>query len=146
MTWRTLHASLNFAPLYHEQGVRINYPRKNRWYQFSKSQISLLTYRTYDRMSQHFRIVRMTFDFFPPDSKTSLHFQTDFRIWSDFANNHSTAFPLSLTSRYSAMCSHASSSWFSSRMTSNISGGHWANFSAATNWTFIFRDWAWNFF
>lgn len=36
------------------------------------------------------------------------------------------------TSRYSAMCSQASSSWFSSRITSNISGGHWANFSAAT--------------
>lgn len=36
------------------------------------------------------------------------------------------------TSRYSAMCSHASSNWFSSNITSNISCGHWANFSAAT--------------
>ena len=37
------------------------------------------------------------------------------------------------------MCSHASSSWFSSRMISNISGGHCANFSAATIWTLRLR-------
>lgn len=36
------------------------------------------------------------------------------------------------TSKYSAMCSQASSNWFSSNITSNISEGHWANFSAAT--------------
>lgn len=41
-------------------------------------------------------------------------------------------------SRYSAMCSHASSSWFSSSITSNISGGHWASFSAATICTLRF--------
>jgi hypothetical protein len=29
--------------------------------------------------------------------------------------------------------------WFSSKMTSNISGGHWASFSAATICTFKFR-------
>lgn len=39
-------------------------------------------------------------------------------------------------SRYSAKCSQASSSWFSSKITSNISGGHCASLSAATNWTF----------
>lgn len=37
------------------------------------------------------------------------------------------------------MCSHASSSWFSSRIISNISGGHWASFSAATIWTLRLR-------
>ncbi|KAE9523245.1 hypothetical protein AGLY_016345 [Aphis glycines] len=42
-------------------------------------------------------------------------------------------------SKYSDMCSHASSSWFSSNITSNISGGHWANFSEATICTFRCR-------
>lgn len=44
-------------------------------------------------------------------------------------------------SRYSAMCSHASSSWFSSRITSNMSGGHCDSFSAATIWTLRLRAW-----
>ena len=42
-------------------------------------------------------------------------------------------------SRYSFTCSHASSSWFSSRMTSNISGGHCDSFSAATICTLRWR-------
>lgn len=45
-----------------------------------------------------------------------------------------------LTSKYSAMCSQASSNWFSSNITSNMSCGHWANFSAATICTFKFFD------
>lgn len=42
-------------------------------------------------------------------------------------------------SKYSEMCSQASSSWFSSSITSNISGGHWASFSDATICTFRCR-------
>lgn len=47
-----------------------------------------------------------------------------------------------LTSKYSAKWLQASSNWFSSRMTSNISGGHWLSFSAATIWTDKFFAWA----
>jgi len=46
---------------------------------------------------------------------------------------------LQYASKYSATCSHASSNWFSSRMTSNISGGHCASFSAATICTLRWR-------
>lgn len=46
------------------------------------------------------------------------------------------------TSKYSAKWLQASSSWFSSKITSNISGGHWLSFSAATIWTDKFFAWA----
>lgn len=62
-------------------------------------------------------------------SPISLHFKPNISKKNEEANYFRN------TSKYSAMCSQASSSWFSSSITSNISFGHWASFSAATIWT-----------
>ena len=59
--------------------------------------------------------------------------------WMDMFNYHSSPTPY----KSSSSSISTSSSWFSSSMTSNISGGHWASFSAATSCTLMFRDCAW---
>ena len=45
------------------------------------------------------------------------------------------------SSNHPHRCSLASSRLFSWRTISHISKGHWANFSAATSCTFMFRVW-----